>query len=150
MKRSLIALSMFLGLLVALLSSCGSSGTTGSAAGTPTQTPASGKVQVTLQDSHLESSRTTFMAGQAYTFVVTNKGSSPHNFIIDIRRKAPAPQGPQDRILYMVDQSQLPPGATKTFTYTFPLSTPESSVQFATHLGSIDKPGVVIPVDVRR
>ena len=145
-----IALGALLALFLALLSACGNSGTTNTTAGTPTRVPASGTVQVTLRDTEVESSRTTFLAGQAYYFVVTNKGSSPHNFIIDIRRKAPVPQGSEDRILYMVDQAKLPPGATNRFTYVFPLSAPESSVQFATHLAGPGGPGVVIPVAVKR
>ncbi|GCE06927.1 hypothetical protein [Dictyobacter aurantiacus] len=150
MKRY-AALGVFLGLLLAILGGCsGSNGATSKASGAPSGVATSNSVQVTLQDKNLKSSRTTFIAGRAYTFVVTNKGTAPHNFIIDTRRDAPTSQGANNRILFMIDQSKLPPGATRSVTYTFPLSTPQSTVQLATQLGSIDNPGIVIPITVKK
>src|SRR5947209_6508584 len=80
--------------VAALLTACGGGTvTTGSTSPTPPATSAAAstrQVQVTLTDSKVTSSRTTFMANVPYDFTVTNKGTVPHNFIIQTRIKGPA------------------------------------------------------------
>lgn len=150
--KSRIVLGAFLALVVALLTACG--GTTssnGTRATTPV--PSSGdQVKVTVTDTNISSSMTTFSADTPYSFVVTNKGHAAHDFIIRTRPKGPrvAGQG-NEGILYIISANHLPPGATRNFTYAFPLSTPQSDVEFSEHLaGPTGGPGPLIPVQIKK
>lgn len=151
MKKNRRVLGALLAIAITLLTACSSSGTPSNTSHvTPTTAPSHEAVQVTLLDNKIESSRTTFIAGRPYVFVVTNQGTSPHDFIIDTRVDGPAPGGVPDRILYIINSTQLPPGATKSFTFSFPLSDPKQAVQFNTHLAGPNGAGVLLPVDIKR
>lgn len=144
-------IGMFLAFLAILLAACSSHATTSAgthAAVTPTST--SLVVHVSLLKNTIQSSRVTFVAGESYTFSVTNKTSNPINFIIDTRPQGPAPSGTAPKVLYIINSTQLPAGATKIFAYQFPITAPQSSVQFAEELPGPNGAGVRIPVQVTK
>lgn len=154
MKRCFI-IGLFLALSAILLAACSgqtspnaSSGTQSQVNGTSTVT--TNEVHVVLTDTTITSSMTTFRPNVPYTFVVTNKGHATHDFIIRTRIQGPAThQQTQQGLLYSL-RNPLAPGATTKFTYEFPISTPQSNVQFATQLPSPKGNGISIPVQVKR
>ncbi len=152
MKHCIIP-GAFLAIIVAMVTACG--GGTASTGSSHPATPVSSsarQVQVTMTNSKITSSRTTFMADTPYDFVVTNKGTAPHDFIIQTRPKEAAVGGQANQgVLYLVNSTRLHPGATVRFTYAFPQSTSQSDVRFIEHLaGSNEAAGPLIPVQVKR
>ncbi len=155
MKQRIIAgmLMVMCMTLIVTLTACSSGGGLSNGSPTPTAVPASPhKVLVTVTDSSITSSITTFMSGTSYDFVVTNKGHSPHDFLIKERPKGSMTgPPPHDGVLYIVNSTQLKPGATRSFNFEFPISAPQSDVQFTTHLaGPSGGPTVQIPVQVKQ
>jgi uncharacterized cupredoxin-like copper-binding protein len=115
---------LFVLLLTVLLAACG--GTTGSP---PNQ------VNVTLSEFKIQSSQTNFTPGTTYHFVVTNNGHTNHEFMVMQPMSGAMSMGQMDSMaLYRVDASQLPPGASKSFEYTFPASAAKQPLEFACHL----------------
>ncbi len=159
-------------LLLALLAACGGSNSNSPATSNPsnssTAPPSAKAVKVTLTDSSVQSSVTTFIAAEPYTFVVTNTGKYPHDFIIRQRPGQPGPGRQREQgVLYVLNQlpqavlyvlNQLPPGATRTFTFAFPIATAQngvpqgnsSSIQFASQLVGPGGREIDIPVEVVR
>src|SRR5437867_13076709 len=80
------------------------------------------QVSITLSDFKIQASQTTFAVGTTYHFVVTNSGHTKHEFMVMQPIMAgQMPMGQMDQMaLYHIDQSQLPPGASKSFDFTFP------------------------------
>ncbi len=124
-------LGLFLVPLLLLLAACGSS--TAPSGSKPSQTTPSGSqtVQVTLSDNKVESSLTTFTAGIPYHFLVTNMGQVAHQF-------AMTPMG-MDMEHMSVDQmhrsalfmyDRVAPGETRTFDYTFTMSSSAQRFEF--------------------
>jgi len=82
----------------------------------------SGNVNVTLYDTRIDSSQTTFTPGMSYHFVVVNKGAVNHELMI-------MPQGTgqgmgsmsMDQLDHMAlaRTGDMAPGMMKTFDYTF-------------------------------
>ena len=145
MKRCFI-IGICLVLSTILLVACGSQTTTTSG----TSTATANEVHVVLMDNTITSSRTTFRSNVPYTFVVTNKGHASHDFIIRTSIQGPASQNQtQQGLLYSL-RTPLAPGATTQFTYGFPISTPQSNVQFAIQLPSATGKGITIPVQVNK
>ncbi len=134
-----------------LLAACGNS-TSGGPSTQPSAptSVADRQVQVTLTDSTITSSRTTFKANIPYDFIVTNKGTAAHDFIIRRRIRGPAvtPQTDQG-ILHIVSSTQLAPGTTLHFSFEFPQASIQSDVQFSEHLaGPGAGQGPHIPVQI--
>jgi hypothetical protein len=112
----------------------------------PTDPPACDAVCVTLTDTEIESSRVTFTAGKTFYFVVTNEGKVPSNFIISTEPQGPDPTSQYNPILYI--SSTIPPGASRNFTFAFPITAPQGAVEFANTLVDPGDPGVRLPVQV--
>jgi uncharacterized cupredoxin-like copper-binding protein len=78
-------------------------------------------VEITLADNTLASNLTTFKAGTAYTFVISNNGRHEHNFNISppvsVAGSINAALG---GALLSVDETQIPPGGSTSVTFTFP------------------------------
>ena len=145
MKR---VLPLFVGLLMFIISACGSSTTTPTATQALVQAPvteaptqagateapaASGnQVTVTLADNTIDASTTTFKVGVPYTFVITNKGQHAHNFNIN---PPVSVVGSLDealnKALLSVPQEQLAVGKTATATFTFPDSAAGQLLEFS-------------------
>jgi hypothetical protein len=150
MKRCLI-IGLFLALSAILLAACGGQAATTSGAQsqtTSTSTATANEVHVVITDTTITSSITTFRSNIPYTFVVTNKGHATHDFIIRTRIQGPATHQQTAQGLLYALRNPLAPGATTRFTYDFPISTPQSNVQFATQLPSPKGSGITIPVQV--
>ena len=150
-KRIVFGLALVI--LLALLAACGGtksaeSGThTTSKTAVPTYT-SSRQVHVTITDKGISSSMKTFQNGIPYFFVVTNNGSASHNFIIKTYAQGSEPGTPQAQqgVLYTV--GRIAPGTTQTFTYQFPIVSPQSHLQFASQLNGPGGHEIDIPVEV--
>lgn len=110
-------------------------------------------VKVTLTDFGVVSSSTQFSAGTPYTFTITNEGQVPHEFMFippvmtgmaDMHGEAT-----HNTALVEVDESQLPPGATYTLTYTFPASAAGTDLEIACHTPGHYEAGMRLPITVR-
>ncbi len=148
-------LGMFLIICMTFIVACGNGNTAannngGTASASSTPTGSGRSVSVTLTDTKIESSKVTFSANLVYDFTVTNKGHSPHNFIIRRRVEGPAPGGQTNQgILYIVSSNNLTPGATVHFHFGFPQASIQSTIQFEEHLAGKNAPaGPLIPVQV--
>lgn len=98
----------------------------------PTTVPSGTQVNVTLADNTIESSLTTFTAGETYTFVITNTGHHAHNFnISEPVETAGSIDAAKQNALLVVEQSQLPVGGDATVTYTFPASAAGANLEFS-------------------
>ncbi len=154
MKHRMIMGVMLLGALL-WLAACGSQTNTsqGTTSSAPTTVPGARAVHVVIQDGTITSSMKNFNAGIPYTFTVVNQGKTSHNFIIlkRISGAAATTPPPNSGILYIVPATQLTPGTTRTFSYQFPLSAEQGSLQFTTHLAGPGGPeGAHIPVNVTK
>ena len=157
MLRATRKLSMFvLVMLIATLVVAGCSGTSSTtgnsssaASGSSSASGSAVDVQVTLTEFSITSSLTTFKVGTPYHFVVTNKGTAPHEFQI-----MPPATGTltQDQITAMslagIGQADLTAGATKTLDYTFTQAYPQGALEFACHLPGHYEAGMHLPIVV--
>ena len=73
---------IFLVTFILILAACGSSTTTSSSQQGQKTPSGSQTVQVTLSDTKVDSSMTTFTAGMPYHFIVTNTGQVTHQFVM--------------------------------------------------------------------
>jgi hypothetical protein len=128
MKRPFCLTSLLVALLL-LLTACGGEGNApGSSGPSSSQT-----VQVTETAFHIASSRTSFVPGQIYHFLVTNRGKVAHEFLILPRAEGSMSGLPMDKmhrkVLAMIDT--IKPGETKALDYTLPSSTANAHPAFA-------------------
>lgn len=146
MRNRLIA-SLSGAALLALLSGCA----TGSPSSAESAEPE--RVEVTLADFSVTSSRSDFEAGQPYEFVITNDGALDHEF----RILPPAEEmggmemhGDEmhEEALLVVEQEQLPPGATVTVEYTFPADAAGASLEMACHTPGHYEAGMKMPITI--
>lgn len=121
-----------------LLSACG-----GSPSGPVT-------VNVTATEYKFESSMTTFKVGVPYHFVVTNKGTMEHEFMII--KPEPTSVG-SDQLdsdaLAHIEEADLQPGQTASVDYTFLQAAPEGTLEFACHLAGHYEQGMHTPITVQ-
>jgi uncharacterized cupredoxin-like copper-binding protein len=107
-----------------------------------TPAPGTTAVAVTLVDMKVEPAQTTFKVGQPYAFVVTNRGRSVHEFVIERRGDVDKPlqQGDQQ-----AEASDIAPGQTATLTWTFAAA---GAYKFSCHLPGHYEAGMTVDVDV--
>lgn len=113
-----------------------------------TNTPAvaSGhEVTVTVTNTQIQSSMTTFQENVPYTFIITNKGNAAQNFIIG--KKTPQGQ-PATGEYYIIPSDQLPSGQTRSFTYTFPSGSAHENMEFTNHQQGPTGQGAELPIKV--
>lgn len=92
-------------------------------------------VNVTASEYQFESSMTSFKVGVPYHFVVTNKGTMEHEFMII--KPEPSSVGSEQLdsdALAHIEEADLQPGQTQSVDYTFLQAYPEGSLEFACHL----------------
>ncbi len=122
----------FLVTFMLILAACGSSTTPSGTQQGQTTPSGSQTVQVTLSDNKVDSSLTTFTAGMPYHFVVTNTGQVAHQFVMlpmGMGMEHMSVDEMHHAALYMYDS--VAPGETRTFDYTFAMSTAGQSLEFA-------------------
>lgn len=118
----------------------GTSTTQANASASPagTSTAKAVEVQVTETDFHITSSLMTFQAGVPYHFVVTNHGKAAHELMLMSTKMKSMPM--DNMPMQNMDQMALAtleamnPGTTKTFDYTFELSTAGAHPELSCHL----------------
>jgi uncharacterized cupredoxin-like copper-binding protein len=127
---------LFIGLLLILLTACGTTGSPSSSQGGQTSTSSMGRqtVNVTLYDDHMSSSQMSFAAGTPYHFMVTNHGQQPYAFtMMDQDRERDLSQMPMGQrhqaALYMNDL--IAAGQTQSFDYIFGSSMMGQHLEFA-------------------
>jgi uncharacterized cupredoxin-like copper-binding protein len=107
-------------------------------------------VTVTATDFKFDSSLTTFKQGVTYHFIVTNKGSVAHEFLI-----MPPGSGQMTadevskKVLANITSADLTPGATKTVGYTFTQAYPDGKLEFACHTPGHYDSGMHLPIIVQ-
>jgi uncharacterized cupredoxin-like copper-binding protein len=133
-----IALLVILGAL--LLSACGSNN--------------SEKVEVSLTEFGIESSTTTFEAGQRYVFEIINEGALAHEFTVSEPLRdmgmADHEMGGADHDMSMallhIGEDELAPGSTVTIEFTF--TNAADGLEFACHLTGHYEAGMFTPITV--
>ena len=121
---------------------------------TPTAGIAPEDVAVTLGGAAgeftISASQTTFHVGVPYRFVVTNAGQVPHELMII----PPMPMGQMQMegmhhmALGLIDEEDLPPGATQTLDITFTAPAPMGTLELACHLPGHYEAGMHLPIAV--
>ncbi len=91
-----------------------------------------GEVVIAIGDNTIDSSQTTFKAGESYTFVITNYGTVPHTFNINepVTTKAIF-KGYMGSTLLSVLKEQLGPGRTVKVEFTFPANAYNKQWEFS-------------------
>jgi uncharacterized cupredoxin-like copper-binding protein len=140
--RFLLSMGVVVGFLMIVLAAC-----SGTSSTTPSNTF---QVHVSLTDFKVQSSVSTFSPGQAYHFVVTNNGQTNHEFMImQLMSGQMGNMQQMDKMaLYHIDATALPPGASKSFDYTFPSSVSQQSLEFSCHLPGHYEAGMHQPIAV--
>lgn len=116
-------------------------------------------VEVQLTEFGIESSATTFRAGQAYQFVITNAGALNHEFAImpPISEMGMQMEGHEmgdgmdhDMVGAMlhVSEDQLTPGASVTVEFTFSEEFMREDLEFACHLAGHYEGGMQTPIAI--
>jgi uncharacterized cupredoxin-like copper-binding protein len=112
------------------------------------------KVQITLSDFHITSSIMTFTAGVPYHFAVTNTGKAAHELVLmsttmKTMNMSGMPMNNMDEMA-LASLMAINPGATKTFDYTFALSTAGPHPEFACHLPGHYEMGMHLDITVKQ
>lgn len=113
------------------------------------------EVRVTLIEFGFESSLTEFEADVPYRFVVTNAGAVNHEFMImaplteDQMGMAMDMHELDESALAMIEEDQLPPGATATLEFTFAETAPAGVLEFACHTPGHYEAGMKLPIVVK-
>ncbi|MBF6592296.1 MAG: hypothetical protein IVW57_17425 [Ktedonobacterales bacterium] len=137
--------TLLVGLLVGVsvaLGACG--GGTSTAANT---------VTVTLSEYKITSSRTAFVVGTPYHFVVRNAGKSSHEFMImpPVSGDMTMNMGNMDKMsLYHIPQPELSASATRSFDFTFKDAASAGKLEMACHVGNHYQLGMRLPLSVTK
>lgn len=163
-RRGLLSFGILIPVLMLAVAACGSATSndmsgmpgmshggqnSGGAQGTP-----AGTVTVTLSDFKIEASQTSFQVGKSYHFVVANSGKSTANH--ELMLMMPVSGGGMDMsemdkmALYSINAKDLPPGASKSFDYTFTQPAAAGELEFACHVGSHYSLGMHTPITVNK
>jgi uncharacterized cupredoxin-like copper-binding protein len=110
-------------------------------------------VQITVNEFNITSSLTSFSVGVPYQFVVSNKGSAPHEIFImavtNEQMSADQIQALKAAALDGITGDDLTPGATQSMTYTFTKAYPAGTLEFACHVTGHYEAGMKLPIIVK-
>ena len=123
-----------------------------SACGPSTNPDGSVDVKVTLTDFKIESSLNTFNVGVPYHFIITNEGEDEHELMIMEPMMAGTEMSMEqmdEMALAVVEEDDLPPGATYTLDYTFTEPAPAGSLEFSCHIQGHYEAGMLLPITVK-
>lgn len=107
-------------------------------------------VEITANEFGFESSLTTFSVGVPYHFVVTNKGTVAHEFMI-LEPMEPGTMSMEemdDMALALIEEDDLPPGATASVDVTFTEPAPPGTLEFACHTPGHYEAGMKLAITV--
>jgi uncharacterized cupredoxin-like copper-binding protein len=122
-----------------------------SAAGGSTNSNKPVDVHVTANEYAFQSSMTTFKVGVPYHFIVTNKGTVEHEFMI----VKPIEAGTMDMeemdsmALADIEDDDLQPGQTASVDYTFTKAYPAGTLEFSCHIKGHYEAGMKLPITVQ-
>lgn len=122
-----ILISLFLVGVMGLLAACASVPASPGAVGPATE------VTVKLSEFSIQSSLTSFQAGKAYHFVVTNEGKTAHELMLMPQNMSGMDMGTMDKEA-LATISNIAPGQTSILDYTFPADDKGKSIEFSCHL----------------
>jgi len=107
-------------------------------------------VHVTANEFGIESDQTSFKAGVPYEFVVTNDGDIAHEvMLMPVMSGDGMTMEQMDELaLGMVEEEELVPGATVTFTATFGPDDVGAQLEFACHIVGHYDAGMHLPITV--
>lgn len=108
-------------------------------------------VQVTLSEFKTESSVTSFTVGVPYHFIVTNKGTVNHEFMV-MPPVVPGNMTMQEMdkmALGVIEGDKLPPGSTQSLDITFTKQFPKSALELACHTPGHYEAGMKLPITVQ-
>lgn len=163
-RRGLLSFGILIPVLMLAVAACGSSTSNdmngmpgmshgGQNSGGAQSTPA-GTVTVTLSDFKIEASQTSFQVGKSYHFVVANSGKSTasHELMLIMPMSGNGmDMSEMDKMaLYAINAKDLPPGASKSFDYTFTQPAASGELEFACHVGSHYTLGMHMPITVNK
>jgi uncharacterized cupredoxin-like copper-binding protein len=108
------------------------------------------EVEVTANEFGFESSLTTFSVGVPYHFVVTNNGTVEHEFMIiqPIEPGAMDMEEMDEMALAVIEEDDLPPGATVSVDVTFDEPAPAGTLELACHTPGHYEAGMHLPITV--
>ena len=141
----MLANKKFIGVLilaVLFLTACGAQGN-------------SNNVTIALTEFGIESSQTYFEVGVPYHFIVTNNGAVEHEIMLmapltEDQMKMNMDMAEMDKMaLAHVEASDLQPGSTAEFDYTFTEPAPAGSLEFACHIPGHYEAGMELPITVK-
>lgn len=122
-------------------------------AGCGGQKAAGNEVTITLTDFGIQSSVAEFKAGIPYHFTVTNEGKVPHEFMImpplTAEQMGMDMEQLDEMALAMIEEDELPPGATKSLDYTFTQAAPAGTLEFACHVPGHYEAGMKLGIIVK-
>ena len=123
-----------------------------SACGPSTNPDGSVNVDVTLTDFAIDSSLVSFEVGVPYHFIITNEGEDEHELMI-MEPMMPGTEMSMEEMDEMafavVEEDDLPPGATYTLDYTFTEPAPAGSLEFSCHIQGHYEAGMLLPINVK-
>jgi uncharacterized cupredoxin-like copper-binding protein len=134
------ASTLLLAVLAVLLAACASPTPSGPV-----------EVQVTLTDFAVQSSMTEFKVGVPYHFVVTNKGAVNHEIMImpPVDPSSGMTMAQMDEMaLGMIEEDDMPAGATETMDVTFTKPAAAGELEFACHVPGHYEAGMRLPITV--
>lgn len=109
-------------------------------------------VTVTLTDFKVESSLTDFKVGVPYHFIFTNNGAINHEIMIMpvVSPDANMTMEEMDEMaLGMIEEDEMPPGATETLDLTFSEAASAGKLEFACHVAGHYEAGMKLPINVQ-
>ncbi|HZR44909.1 MAG TPA: hypothetical protein VFB12_32650 [Ktedonobacteraceae bacterium] len=112
----------------------------------PSAVTAANAVRVAINDNSIVPSTKDFTKNVPYVFVITNNAHSPQDFIIS--QQTPQVQTSQ-ATLVMVPATQLTPGSTREFTFSFPPQAAGMNLELTNHLAGPTGQGIQVPIQVK-
>lgn len=113
------------------------------------------EVTITLTEFGIKSSQTTFEVGVPYHFVVTNEGAVEHEIMImpplteDQMGMAMDMEALDELALALIEETDLPSGATATMDFTFTEPAPGGTLEFACHTPGHYEAGMKLAITVK-